>query len=153
MCTSFDELQADLRVGTARSKTAFLFNRVGLAGCDMGACAMLPRIIGQGRAAELLFTGRSMSAEEGERWGFFNRLVPSADLSKGSEEAPRSIGLDGLRGTHPLRPLAPGVELVRTAAAEAKALAESGTAKPEKKAEKKVVASRKSSRGVRLAAR
>ena len=69
----------DLRLGTARAKVAFLFTRVGLAGADMGVCAMLPRIIGQGRTAELLFTGRSMSAEEGERWGFFNRLVePSA---------------------------------------------------------------------------
>ena len=68
-------MASDMRLGTARSKTAFLFSRVGLAGCDMGACAILPRIIGQGRAAELLFSGRSMSAEEGERWGFFNRLV------------------------------------------------------------------------------
>ncbi|MCC5868451.1 MAG: enoyl-CoA hydratase family protein [Gammaproteobacteria bacterium] len=68
-------MAADLRVGATSAKTAFLFNRVGLAGCDMGACAMLPRIIGQGRAAELLFTGRSMSAEEGERWGFYNRIV------------------------------------------------------------------------------
>jgi enoyl-CoA hydratase/carnithine racemase len=67
-------MSSDLRLGTARSKTAFLFNRVGLAGCDMGACAILPRIIGQGRASELLYTGRSMSGEEGERWGFFNRL-------------------------------------------------------------------------------
>ena len=67
-------MASDLRVGTARSKTAFLFNRVGLAGCDMGACAMLPRIVGQGRASELLFTGRSMGGEEAERWGFFNRL-------------------------------------------------------------------------------
>ena len=68
-------MASDLRLGTARSKTAFLFTRVGLAGCDMGACAILPRIIGQGRAAELLYTGRAMSGEEGERWGFFNRLV------------------------------------------------------------------------------
>ena len=69
----------DLRLGTPRARVAFLFTRVGLAGADMGVCAMLPRIIGQGRTAELLFTGRSMSAEEGERWGFFNRLVePSA---------------------------------------------------------------------------
>ena len=68
-------LFCDMRFGTPRAKTAFLFTRVGLAGCDMGACAMLPRVIGQGRAAELLYTGRSMSAEEGERWGFFNRLV------------------------------------------------------------------------------
>jgi enoyl-CoA hydratase/carnithine racemase len=68
-------MASDLRLGTARSKTAFLFNRVGLAGCDMGACAILPRLIGQGRASELLFTGRAMGGEEGERWGFFNRLV------------------------------------------------------------------------------
>jgi enoyl-CoA hydratase/carnithine racemase len=68
-------LFADIRLGTPNARTAFLFTRVGLAGCDMGACAMLPRVIGQGRAAELLFTGRTMAAEEGERWGFFNRLV------------------------------------------------------------------------------
>jgi len=68
-------MASDLRFGTARSKTAFLFNRVGLAGCDMGACAMLPRIVGQGRASELLYTGRALGGEEGERWGFFNRLV------------------------------------------------------------------------------
>jgi enoyl-CoA hydratase/carnithine racemase len=67
-------LGSDMRLGTARSKTAFLFARVGLAGCDMGACAMLPRMIGQGRATELLMTGRAMGGEEGERWGFFNRL-------------------------------------------------------------------------------
>ncbi|MEO7115289.1 MAG: enoyl-CoA hydratase family protein, partial [Caldimonas sp.] len=73
-------MASDLRVGTARSKTAFLFNRVGLAGCDMGACAMLPRIIGQGRASELLYTGRSLGGEEGERWGFLNRLVDPARL-------------------------------------------------------------------------
>jgi enoyl-CoA hydratase/carnithine racemase len=66
---------SDLRLGTPRAKVAFLFTRVGLAGCDMGACAMLPRIVGQGRAAELLLTGRSMGAEEAERWGFFNRLA------------------------------------------------------------------------------
>jgi enoyl-CoA hydratase/carnithine racemase len=68
-------LAADLRLATAAARTAFLFARVGLAGCDMGACAMLPRVIGHGRAAELLFSGRTMSAEEGERWGFFNRIV------------------------------------------------------------------------------
>jgi enoyl-CoA hydratase/carnithine racemase len=73
-------MSSDFRLGTARAKTAFLFTRVGLAGCDMGACALLPRIIGQGRASELLFTGRSMSAEEGAMWGFFNRLVPHDDL-------------------------------------------------------------------------
>lgn len=68
-------MASDLRIGTPRTKTAFLFTRVGLAGCDMGACALLPRIIGQGRASELLFTGRSMSSEEGFDWGFFNRVV------------------------------------------------------------------------------
>jgi enoyl-CoA hydratase/carnithine racemase len=73
-------MAADLRLGTPEAKTAFLFTRVGLAGCDMGACAMLPRIIGQGRAAELLYTGRTMTAEEGLAWGFFNRLVPAEAL-------------------------------------------------------------------------
>ena len=73
-------MASDLRIGTPEAKTAFLFTRVGLAGCDMGACAILPRIIGQGRAAELLYTGRSMSAEEGERWGFFNKLVEADAL-------------------------------------------------------------------------
>ena len=68
-------MASDIRLGTAGARVAFLFNRVGLAGCDMGACAILPRIIGQGRAAELLFTGRSMGGEEAERFGFFNRLV------------------------------------------------------------------------------
>jgi enoyl-CoA hydratase/carnithine racemase len=67
-------MASDLRLATPEAKCAFLFTRVGLAGCDMGACAMLPRIIGQGRAAELLYTGRSMSAVEGERWGFWNAL-------------------------------------------------------------------------------
>src|SRR3982075_3957316 len=70
-------MASDIRIGTAGAKVAFLFNRVGLAGCDMGACAILPRIIGQGRAAELLFTGRSMGGEEAERMGFFNRLSKS----------------------------------------------------------------------------
>lgn len=73
-------MASDMRLGTARSKTAFLFNRVGLAGCDMGACAMLPRIIGQGRASELLYTGRSLGGEEAERWGFFNRLCGPTSL-------------------------------------------------------------------------
>ncbi len=74
-------MAADMRLGTERAKVAFLFTRVGLAGCDMGACAMLPRIIGQGRAAELLFTGRSMGGAEAERWGFFNRLCAPAELA------------------------------------------------------------------------
>jgi enoyl-CoA hydratase/carnithine racemase len=73
-------LAADVRFGTSAAKTAFLFTRVGLAGCDMGACTLLPRTIGQGRAAELLYTGRTMSAEEGLAWGFFNRLVAPAEL-------------------------------------------------------------------------
>lgn len=73
-------MASDLRLATPDAKTAFLFVRVGLAGCDMGACALLPRLIGQGRAAELLLTGRAMSAEEGERWGFFNRLLPPERL-------------------------------------------------------------------------
>lgn len=73
-------LAADIRLGTPHARTAFLFVRVGLAGCDMGACALLPRIIGHGRASELLFTGRTMSAEEGERWGFLNRLCLPEDL-------------------------------------------------------------------------
>jgi len=73
-------MASDLRLGTARSKVAFLFTKVGLSGADMGACAMLPRIIGQGRASELLYTGRSMGGEEAERWGFYNRLVEPSTL-------------------------------------------------------------------------
>jgi enoyl-CoA hydratase/carnithine racemase len=74
-------MASDIRIGTAGAKVAFLFNRVGLAGCDMGACAILPRIIGQGRAAELLYTGRVLGGEEAERFGFLNRLVaPEAVL-------------------------------------------------------------------------
>ncbi|MFC3110553.1 enoyl-CoA hydratase family protein [Undibacterium arcticum] len=73
-------LASDLRYGTARSKTAFLFTRVGLAGCDMGACALLPRVIGQGRAAELLYSGRALGGEEAERWGFLNRLCAPETL-------------------------------------------------------------------------
>ncbi len=73
-------MASDMRLASQEAKTAFLFTRVGLAGCDMGACAMLPRIIGQARAAELLYTGRSMSAEEGLAWGFFSRLVDAGNL-------------------------------------------------------------------------
>jgi len=76
-------MASDIRIGTPRAKTAFLFVRVGLAGADMGACAILPRIVGQGRASELLYTGRAMTADEGERWGFFNRIVePDGVLSE-----------------------------------------------------------------------
>jgi enoyl-CoA hydratase/carnithine racemase len=92
-------MAADLRYGTARSKTAFLFTRVGLAGCDMGACAILPRIIGQGRAAELLYTGRSMDGAEAERVGFFNRLsAPEALLAEATALA-RSLA-DGPSFAH-----------------------------------------------------
>lgn len=73
-------MASDIRLATPRAKTAFLFVRVGLAGCDMGACAILPRLIGHGRASELLYTGRVMTAEEGERWGFFNRVLADSDL-------------------------------------------------------------------------
>ncbi len=79
-------MASDLRVGTARSKVAFLFVRVGLSGADMGACAILPRIIGHGRASELLFTGRFMSGEEAERWGFYNRLSEPAALAGDAHE-------------------------------------------------------------------
>ena len=73
-------MASDLRLGTARAKVAFLFSRVGLAGADMGACNILPRLIGAGRAAELLFTGRAMDGAEAERWGYFNRLCEPEDL-------------------------------------------------------------------------
>ncbi len=73
-------MASDLRFGTPRSKTAFLFNRVGLAGCDMGACALLPRIVGHGRASELLYTGRALPGDEAYHWGFFNRLCAPEDL-------------------------------------------------------------------------
>ena len=73
-------MASDIRFGTSRCKTAFLFNRVGLAGCDMGACAILPRIIGQGRASELLYTGRALGGDEGERWGWLNRLCAPETL-------------------------------------------------------------------------
>ena len=73
-------MASDIRFATPEASTAFLFTRVGLAGCDMGACAILPRLIGQGRAADLLYSGRSMSAEEGYQWGFYNRLVDAEAL-------------------------------------------------------------------------
>ena len=73
-------MASDLRLASHDAKCAFLFTRVGLAGCDMGACAMLPRIIGQGRAADLLYTGRAMNADEGERWGWFNQIHSADEL-------------------------------------------------------------------------
>jgi enoyl-CoA hydratase/carnithine racemase len=84
-------MASDLRLATPEAKTAFLFTRVGLAGADMGACGILPRIIGQGRAADLLYSGRFMSAAEGERWGFFNALHPQADLVEQAGVMARSI--------------------------------------------------------------
>lgn len=79
-------MASDLRYGTPRSKTYFLFNKVGLAGCDMGACALLPRIVGQGRASELLFTGRGLGADEAERWGFYNRICSADDVLVQAQE-------------------------------------------------------------------
>ena len=79
-------LAADMRLGTPQAKTAFLFTRVGLAGADMGACALLPRMIGQGRASELLLTGRAMSAQEGFQWGFFNALHEPIDLAHAAKK-------------------------------------------------------------------
>ena len=84
-------LSSDIRFGTARSKTAFLFTRVGLAGCDMGACSILPRLIGQGRASDLLYSGRSMSGEEGERWGFFNRLSSPDDVLSDARQYAKNL--------------------------------------------------------------
>ena len=84
-------MASDLRLATPEAKTAFLFTRVGLAGADMGACGILPRIIGQGRAAELLFTGRTMSAAEGSAWGFYNALHPSGDLEGQALALARSL--------------------------------------------------------------
>lgn len=84
-------MASDIRIGTPGAKVAFLFNRVGLAGCDMGACAILPRIIGQGRAAELLYTGRVLAAEEAERWGFFNRLASAEALLSEAEKLAREL--------------------------------------------------------------
>ena len=84
-------MASDLRLGTARSRVAFLFVRVGLSGADMGACALLPRIIGQGRASELLYTGRFMPGEEAERWGFYNRLLEPAVLLDESRALARAI--------------------------------------------------------------
>ncbi len=85
-------LASDLRLGTSRTKIAFLFTRVGLAGCDMGACALLPRVIGHGRAAELLLTGRTMSGEEAERWGFLNRLCTSQELLSAAQNLATELG-------------------------------------------------------------
>jgi enoyl-CoA hydratase/carnithine racemase len=92
-------LASDLRIGTTRSKVAFLFVRVGLAGCDMGACSLLPRVIGQGRAAELLYTGRTMTGEEAERWGFFNKLAAPETMLEQARLLARSLA-DGPTVAH-----------------------------------------------------
>ena len=92
-------MASDMRYATAEAKTAFLFVRVGLAGCDMGACAILPRIIGHGRASELLYTGRSMSAEEGHAWGYFNRLLPREQLLAEAQAMAQSLA-DGPAFAH-----------------------------------------------------
>jgi len=84
-------MASDLRLATPEAKTAFLFTRVGLAGADMGACGILPRIVGQGRAAELLFTGRSMTAQEGKEWGFYNALHPAEALEDEAVKLARSL--------------------------------------------------------------
>jgi enoyl-CoA hydratase/carnithine racemase len=84
-------MASDIRLGTARAKVAFLFNRVGLAGCDMGACAILPRLIGQGRASELLYLGRSLGGEEGLAWGFFNRLHAPEELQDAASALAKEI--------------------------------------------------------------
>lgn len=92
-------MASDIRIGTPKTKTAFLFTRVGLAGADMGACNILPRIIGTGRASELLYTGRVMTAEEGDRWGFYNRLVESESLEAAARQLAQELA-DGPTFAH-----------------------------------------------------
>jgi enoyl-CoA hydratase/carnithine racemase len=92
-------MASDLRLGTERSKVAFLFTRVGLSGADMGACALLPRLVGQGRASELLYTGRSLGGAEAERWGFYNRLVEPDAVLEQARELARSLA-DGPTFAH-----------------------------------------------------
>jgi len=84
-------MASDMRLAASGAKVGFLFNKVGLAGCDMGACAILPRIIGQSRASELLYTGRFMTAEEGERWGFFSRIVASDQVLSEAQALARQV--------------------------------------------------------------
>lgn len=98
-------MASDLRFGTARSKVAFLFVRVGLSGADMGACALLPRIIGQGRASELLYTGRFMGGEEAERWGFYNRVCAPESLMADAAEMAATLA-DGPTFAHGMTKLA-----------------------------------------------
>lgn len=120
-------LASDLRLGTPGCRTAFLFARVGLAGADMGACGLLPRVIGQGRAAELLFTGRAMTAEEGHAWGFYNALHSAADLLPRAQEQARELAdgpwfAHGMTKTMLNQEWAMGLEELIEAEAQAQAL-------------------------------
>ncbi len=118
-------MASDIRLASDRAKVAFLFNKVGLAGCDMGACAILPRIIGQGRASELLYTGRFMRAEEGERWGFFSRIVASdALLSEAQALASEIVAGPGYANTMTKRMLAMEWAMSVEEAIEAEAVAQ-----------------------------
>jgi enoyl-CoA hydratase/carnithine racemase len=123
---------SDLRIGTARSKIAFLFNRVGLAGCDMGACAILPRIIGQGRAAELLYLGRTMQGEEAKACGFFNRLVEPDRLCEEADDLARELA-DGPTFAHAMTKRMLEMEWAMSveAAVEAEAIAQAVCMKTE----------------------
>ena len=120
-------MASDIRLATPEAKTAFLFSRVGLAGCDMGACATLPRLIGQGRAAELLYTGRAMSAAEGERWGFYNRLVEADALEAAALDLAQRIAAGptfahGITKTQLNQEWAMGLEQAIEAEAQAQAI-------------------------------
>ena len=120
-------MASDIRLATPAAKTAFLFTKVGLAGCDMGACAMLPRIIGQGRAAELLYSGRTMSAEEGERWGYYNRLVDAEALEAEALKLAQSIAAGptfahGITKTQLNQEWSMGIEQAIEAEAQAQAI-------------------------------
>ena len=120
-------MAADIRYGTPDARIAFLFNRVGLAGCDMGACAILPRLIGFGRASELLFTGRTMGADEAERWGFFNNVVKTEELDKTVRELAEKLSkgpnfANGITKTMLNREWNMGIEEFIEAEAQAQAL-------------------------------
>jgi len=118
-------MASDIRLASDRAKVAFLFNKVGLAGCDMGACAILPRIIGQGRASELLYTGRFMRAEEGERWGFFSRIVSTnALLDEAQALAAEIVAGPGYANTMTKRMLAMEWAMSVEEAIEAEAVAQ-----------------------------
>ena len=118
-------MASDLRLAATGAKVAFLFNKVGLAGCDMGACAILPRIIGQSRASELLYTGRFMTAEEGERWGFFSRIVaPEQVLAQAQHLAKQIAEGPGFANTMTKRMLAMEWAMSVEEAIEAEAIAQ-----------------------------